>query len=233
MAPLSSYKFLKRAEKEERDLKVAFVVVSACLAAVHFHKIPRGPSLLRRRWDEERLRTLAEQENSFVREYRMTPYCFDVLLAKLGDSLRSDEKMAAVRSAKGKLSAPITESSRLGAALILLGGGRHLEAMRTHGMAYTTVYHNFQKVIRAINEHPDLAIQCDNSLQSLKARAAAFQEKCTVMPELFKYCTGAIDGLAIEIICPRNTKHQTRYYSGSMRCKLQIHCHGLQARWFN
>eukprot|EP01031_Cornospumella_fuschlensis_P031290 gene31290-37817_t len=99
--------------------------------------------------------------------------------------------------------------------------------MRTHGIAASTVYSTFRAVVQAINRHPALAIECDNSEDALRERAGEFALKCKSAPDLFKYCTGAIDGLAIHIKCPKRskTKHQIRYFSGNK----QKYCLNMQA----
>ena len=88
-----------------------------------------------------------------------------------------------------------------------------MEAMRTHGLARSTVYSNLKKVVRGINSHPALAIQCDNSPAGLVERAAKF--KCKNEAPLFEYCTGAIDGLAIYTMCPKGVLNQAEYFSGN------------------
>lgn len=47
----------------------------------------RSPTLWRRRWDSKYLIDLAEEEESFLGEYRMDPKSFDVLVQVLGPSL--------------------------------------------------------------------------------------------------------------------------------------------------
>lgn len=44
-----------------------------------------------------------------------------------------------------------TTERRVAAALLVLAGGRSIEAMRTHGLGWTTVYNNLHEVVRAIN----------------------------------------------------------------------------------
>ena len=58
------------------------------------------------------------------------------------------------RSMSSSKSAPITVASRIAAALIILGGGRRIEAMRTHGISKTFCYQNSHSVVSAINRHP-------------------------------------------------------------------------------
>jgi hypothetical protein len=101
--------------------------------------------------------------------------------------------------------------------LILLAGGRTIEAMRTHGLSRAQVYKNFREVIKAINECPALAIQCDNSDEGLSKRAREFATLSK--HSLFHYCVGAIDGLAISIRAPskKKVKNQTRYFSGNKK----------------
>ena len=56
----------------------------------------RKPRIFRKRWDSDYLRNLAEQENSFLAEYRVDPASFDILVNMLGDSLEVNNEMAAV-----------------------------------------------------------------------------------------------------------------------------------------
>ena len=58
--------------------------------------------------------------------------------------------MARVAMAKSK-SAEITIASRVGIGLIIIGGGRKVEAMRTHGVASDTVAKIFRSFVKAVN----------------------------------------------------------------------------------
>jgi hypothetical protein len=85
-----------------------------------------------------------------VAEYRLDPNTFDILLHLIGPSLEVNERQA--RNAMGKSgSAPISTASRIGAALIMLGGGRRIESMRTHGIAESTAYKNLKNRNRSSN----------------------------------------------------------------------------------
>ena len=86
-------------------------------------------------------------------------------------------------------SEPITTNSRLGAALIILAGGRAMEAMRTHGISKAFVYDNLRRVVRAINDNPSLKIEMGN-YQEL---ADEFRKKSDF--DLFQYNVACIDGL--------------------------------------
>lgn len=66
-------------------------------------------------------------------------------------------------------------------------------------------------------------IKCNNSLPDLQKRATGFESISSF--GIFKFCTGAIDGIAITIECPKTTLNQKRYYSGS---KMK-YCINLQA----
>lgn len=202
----------KLADDEESDDEMDELLFP-CLLRLHRQ---RNSSLFRKRWDISYLVNLAVNEGSFLSEYRVDPGGFDVLLRILGDSLKRDEKFAKL-SMSGCGSAGIIPASRLGAALIMLGGGRNMEAMRTHGMSMATAYDNFHRVVEAINEHPALEIVCDNSIAALRTRSAQFMERST--HDIFQYCTGAIDGLAIHIRAPSNAEvmNQSRFYSGSKK----------------
>ena len=71
----------------------------------------------------------------------------------------------------------ITTCSRLGAALIILVGGRNIEAMRTHGLSKSVVYTNLHEVAKAINTHPSLEIKYDSSIAALEKRAKEFKNR--------------------------------------------------------
>lgn len=185
------------------------------------NQLTRAPSFYRIRWQEGHFRDLAVNENSFLAEYRMPPSAFDFLHHLLEPILNVNQDMA-YRSTASSGSDCISTASRLGAALILLGGGRVIEAMRTHGLAKATAYENFRNVVRRINSCESLKITCDNSIESLKERALGFERKSA--SKLFKYATGAIDGIAIRIHCPKNNKHQTKYYSGNKK----FYCFNMQ-----
>jgi len=130
----------------------------------------------------------------------MNPASYDILLEMLTPSLAVNQNMAnmAMNQCKSK---PITADSRLAACLIILGGGRVMESMRTHGLSRTTVYSNLKKVVRAINQHPNLAIKPPQTDAELLNTAREFSTLCDV-PQLFKFCVGAIDGIAIPIESP-------------------------------
>lgn len=55
----------------------------------------KQPRIFRKRWDSAYLRNLAENENSFLAEYRVDPASFDILVNMLGDSLDVNNEMAA------------------------------------------------------------------------------------------------------------------------------------------
>ena len=180
----------------------------------------RSSPLHRRRWESERLIDLAQREGSFVAEYRLDPRGFDMLLNLIRADLEKDTSFL------GDNVEPISSDSRLGAALIMLGGGRYIEAMRTHGLAKATVYKNLHDVVKIINDCVPLAVTADYSSRGSCAEyASGFQARSK--HGLFEYCVGAIDGLAIHIRAPRETEthHQTRFFSGSKK----KHCLNMQA----
>lgn len=112
--------------------------------------IGKDEALFRRRWDSDYMMNLAIDESSVVAEYRMPPAAFLCMAEILSDILRKNEiKQAAVLSLSG--SKPVSVMSRIGASLIILAGGRYVEAMRTHGLARSCVYENVYDVCLAIN----------------------------------------------------------------------------------
>ena len=176
----------------------------------------RDQALFRRRWNSSYLIDLAKRESSFVSEYRVDPGGFDVLVTLIEEILPMNWKMAHVKSHESG-SKPVTTASKVGAALIMLGGGRHMEAMRTHGLSKSYSYDVFRLVVRAINKHPALAINTDNSLEYCKSKASRIQERSSY--GIFKYCTGCIDGLALYVNAPskKKYKNQSRFRSGSKK----------------
>ncbi len=153
----------------------------------------RSTPLYRKRWDANFFVPLASLENSFVSEYRMDYRSFDLLVGLLSENslLNMNEEFAR----RAVPSAPISVASRVGSALILLGGGRITEAMRTHGIAMSTAYDNLARVVRAINLHPALAISCDNSTEALALRALSFRQKSS--DDVIKFCFAWSDDFVV------------------------------------
>ena len=176
----------------------------------------RSSPLFRKRWDSDYLLGLARNEGSFIAEYRVDPRGFGILHEILYESISRDAKYSSMAMSKSG-SSEITSASRLGATLIMLGGGRRVESMRTHGLSMSTTYDNFHRVIRAVNSHPALEIRCDNSESGLQSRSQGFMERSSY--DIFQYCTGAIDGLAIHIRCPSRVEvmNQARFFSSSKK----------------
>ncbi len=127
----------KRLEKRKKAMIILCLLGAIAQKALDEEKMKSG-ALFRKRWDSEYLLQLACNENSFVAEYRVDPKGFDILVEILGPMLEKDNDMAKRSMSKCK-SSPISPTSRLGACLIILAGGRVIEAMRTHGMAKSTV----------------------------------------------------------------------------------------------
>ena len=92
-----------------------------------------------------------------------------------------------------------------------------MESMRTHGLAESTTYRIFKKVVKAINKHPALKIEFDTSADSLTMKADNFNKLGD--HDLFQYCVGAIDGLAIKTRTPNRElyKNTARFMSGSKK----------------
>ena len=185
-------------------------IVASQFVKKRFRKSP----IPRERWNQSYLTNLAIEENSFVREVGLSPQAFNRLCFLLQAPLRVDSQRSAAASPR---SDPISLESRVFAALSELKGARRIETMRTHGVASSTAYKNFQKVVMAINAIPELAIQCDMSQQAQLERSQAFEKLST--SGLFKYCTGAIDGIALTTIAPPRSKflNQAQFHSGSKK----------------
>lgn len=172
----------------------------------------RNLASFRKLWDCDYLVNLTLNEKLFIAEYRVDPGGFDVLHELLGAMLLNSS------------AAHISSASRLGAALIMLAGGSSTEAMRTHKMSMSTVDDNFHRVIDAINNDPALKIVCDNSSEELQKRSSYFKHHSVF--EIFKYCAGVIDGLAIRMRAPTDEEIQnhSRSSTGSkyLTCKLCV-----------
>ena len=195
----------RRREECEYENAIIATIISELMDELNKHFQPRSASLYRKRWDSKYLRDLAEKENSFVAEYRLAPRQFDTLHEMIAHMIDKNQEMATRAMAKCK-SEVITTCSRLGAALIILAGGRHVEAMRTHGLSKPFVYANLHDVVKAINTHPSLEIKYDSSIASLKKRAKEFQNRGQF--GLFEYMTDAVDGILIRIEAPKRMKKQ-------------------------
>lgn len=182
--------------RNKRKRMLLLTIVTYYTASMHIRESKR----FRKRWDSDYLINLAIEKDSFVKEYRLNPTAFNHLHELLYDNLCVDARMAEV-ALSGTNTRLYSTHSRLAAALIILGGGRCMEAMRTHGMPESVVYFNLHKICKIINSNPALAITCPNDLSSLKDRANGFKNIGSY--ELFQYATGAIDGLALPIRTPR------------------------------
>ena len=123
-------------DEDEEEIKPTLILT---VLVRELCTVPRAPSLFRKRWDDQDLVNLTVNDDSFVIEYRRNPTAFDILLALLLPRLTVNEERAKLAMARTG-SDPIKASSRLVAALIILSGGRYIEAMRTHGIARTTAY---------------------------------------------------------------------------------------------
>lgn len=201
----------EHSKKRKRHKKIAVVAAVAALVSQYSTlKRTRTPSMFRKRWDSEYLLNLAQQESTFVREYRVTPKGFDILLELLYDYLKVDEEMAR-RSQSLSGSKVVSVASRLGMALIILAGGRPLEAMRTHGVSETTCRNNFHKVIKVINSCYALAIKYPLTTESLERVADGFVQRST--HRLFKYCTGLFDCFCILMLLSLSLNRGCRWDS--------------------
>ena len=157
----------------------------------------RSPSFFRERWNCEYLRNLAINEGSFVDEYRLDPGGFDHLLQLLMPALATDQAMAELAMSTSG-SGPITEGSRLGAALIILGGGRTVEAIRTHGVSSTFARQNLHRVCKAIVNCKELDIQFDVSLPAVESKALRYKHRNGCLA--YSSCVGVFSGARCDTI---------------------------------
>ena len=166
----------------------------------------REPAIFRRRWDSQYLMDLAQREGSFVSEYRVDPQGFDILVNLLEEVMPMNIKMAQLKSLESNTD-PVSTASKLGAALIVLSGGRVMESMRTHGLSRSYCYDNLHSVVRAINKHP-AAISTGNTAAYCQIKADRIKKRSSY--GIFKYCTGCIDGLALSLEAPNRNKYKNQ-----------------------
>ena len=154
----SRKRLLKIVEEDEDDEEHTMKVVVVAAAVLLLTASRARFSPFYRRWQSDYLVKLAVHENSFVAEYRLNAASFSLLHEMLEPELSVNDEMAC-RVIGRTGSAPISTASRLGAALIVLGGGRTMEAMRTRGISKTFAGENLHRVVSAtnINTCPALA----------------------------------------------------------------------------
>lgn len=79
-------------------------------------------------------------EISFIAEYRISSACFNLFHEILEQAIIVNKEKALVSVVGNDLIWLISTSSILAVTMILLGGGRYFEAMRTRGIAKSAVY---------------------------------------------------------------------------------------------
>jgi hypothetical protein len=193
MIDYSKFQLFFEAEDDELD---AMLCLLACDEFSY-----RTSLIYRKRWDSSYLVSLA------LEEYRLGPKEFDVIHTLIGDRLSSNEQMSHIRGL-----IPISAASKIGVGLIILAGGRRTEAMRTHGIAESTVYKILHSFCKAVNECPVFDLNYNIDYYTLMKRAEEFYAKSFI--SLFKYCCGALDGLAIKVnVRSDDTQHVLSFYS--------------------
>ena len=70
----------RRMEEDKEEFKQILVFT---VMVKELYRVPRSPSLFRKRWDDHYLGNLDVYEDSFVKEYRLNPKAFDILLELL------------------------------------------------------------------------------------------------------------------------------------------------------
>ena len=74
----SNERLTKRRRDDEIDEFAALITIWSICSYV-----PRNSSCFRKQWDSEYLLDLAEKEDSFIAEYRISPHLFEISSAKI------------------------------------------------------------------------------------------------------------------------------------------------------
>jgi hypothetical protein len=144
----------------------------------------------------ERCAELTDAE--FRRTYRMDKSAFRHLLEVLAPSLSGDVPMA-VRSS-GSAVAPALQLSM---TLRYLAGGSYLDITQMHGVHTSTMFACVHRVIKAINDAPELRITFPaDDPGALADLAAGFSRSRDYHADRLPGCVGALDGIALQIKRP-------------------------------
>ena len=171
--------------------------------------IIRCGAYYRERWQQESRLELSRLEKSLRTYIRIDEETLWDLHELIKKSLLVDTTMAATAMGQSK-SKEITVIMRIAAGLVILGGGRIAEVMQVYGVAQSTAYVIFGQFVSAVHKCRELDIVCDMSSAGCVNRAAEFAAKEKRPPiALFKYITGAVDGILIKITKPHVNQGQS------------------------
>jgi len=124
---------------------------------------------------------------------------------------------------------PVVPEQRLAITLRFLAGGQALDLLDMAAVSLCSVYQIVWSTVAAINNCKAIDLPDDLDDPSVCAtRAADFQRRSAV-PDAFKGCVGAIDGLFIRIIgrSAKQVKNPRAFYSGHKKgygVNLQVVC---------
>ena len=189
----------------------------------------RGALVPRERVDWEQHVQRLRREGSFARFYRMSEDTFDKLVDSLRLDLKVDADMAKLRNGA------VTPEMQVSMTLRRLAGGSYEDIRTWHGIARPTFYAVYDRIIAAINRHPDTGVMLWPSEEGCVKNAAAFAARsgppCRLVP-LFLHVIGAIDGIFIktrvrrswQILFWQQAARWTERASG-LRCRLEVHRH--------
>lgn len=147
-------------------------------------------------------------DHEFTRYYRVDKPTFQHILERLRPALTTDEEMARRGS-----SGPISPELQLSMTLRFLAGGSYLDIMLLHGVHRSTFFVIIWRVIDAINNTESFAlcfpIDDADKLSDISKKFMSNRKS----PSAMSGCVGALDGLCIEIIRPKNVLNSRSYFN--------------------
>ena len=96
----------------------------------------------------------------------------------------------------------VKSSAHLSMALRFFAGGCPYDISLSHGVSHSTVYNSIERVVKAVNNCPDLNIEFPEDHKIQKQIASGF---CKTSQAGFSTCIGMVDGVLIWIEKPTNS----------------------------
>lgn len=155
---------------------------------------------------KRRLNSLTAWE--FKRTYRQSTERFHSIVSDLKARQSKDWELNAMRGASKNA---VSMELRWSMASRFLAGGSYLDIYQMHGVSRSTFFSLLWKTLDLfVRSYPTPWKMSDEN--ECKKNAAAFQNRSSV-PGTFSGCVGAIDGIGIKILAPRDKVNPGAYYS--------------------
>lgn len=170
-------------------------------------------------WDE-RQRSLTER--AFRRRYKVSKMRFHALCEELTPQLKPGPTT----------SSPISVQLRLSMTLRYLCGAHPYDIVDMHGCGESTFYHILVTTLVALNDLPSLKLP--DILRDDQLREQVSGGFAAASGGALSGCCGAIDGLAVRIVKPKNTPNASAFYCRkgffAVNVRLVPCAHSLAAR---